>query len=100
MSDSVRVELILATADQQRLQEYNLAPGSTVAELLLAAAIADWPSLEGNIGIFARACKLSDILQEDDRVEIYRPLIADPKLQRRERAKGKVKISQVNKGRA
>ncbi|WP_312157957.1 RnfH family protein, partial [Pantoea piersonii] len=38
------------------------------------------------VGVFSRPVKLGDTLQEGDRVEIYRPLIADPKELRRQRA--------------
>lgn len=43
--------------------------------------------LENNkVGVFGKAAKLTDTLRENDRVEIYRPLIADPKESRRARA--------------
>ena len=38
------------------------------------------------MGIFGKLAKLDTVLREKDRVEIYRPLIADPKQVRKERA--------------
>lgn len=40
------------------------------------------------VGVFGRHCRLQDPLRDGDRVEIYRPLIADPKEMRRRRARG------------
>jgi uncharacterized protein len=82
----ISVELIYASAVNQDLLCFQVTPGTTVAQLIALAALHDLPTLEGNVGIFARPCKLSDTLKNGDRVEIYRPLIADPKHQRRERA--------------
>lgn len=87
-ASAIRVEVIYATAERQPLLQFELPTGATVADALAYARSLGLPelALEGNIGIFARACALSDVLRDGDRVEIYRPLIADPKLQRRERA--------------
>jgi uncharacterized protein len=82
----IAVELIYASAANQELLCFQVPQGTTVAELIALAPLHDLPTLEGNIGIFARSCKLNDALKNGDRVEIYRPLIADPKHQRRERA--------------
>ncbi|WGE14528.1 RnfH family protein [Pasteurella multocida] len=41
---------------------------------------------ENKVGIFSRPAKLTDQLKDGDRIEIYRPLLADPKEIRRKRA--------------
>ena len=46
-------------------------------------------SNENRVGVFGKLAKLSDGLQAGDRIEIYRPLIADPKEVRRRRAASK-----------
>jgi putative ubiquitin-RnfH superfamily antitoxin RatB of RatAB toxin-antitoxin module len=49
----------------------------------------DFPELEleeAKIGVFGKATAMTTVLNEGDRVEIYRPLIADPKEVRRKRA--------------
>lgn len=87
MSASVlMVEVAYASPMRQWLVAVSLPESATVADAIAAANLQDLPVLEGNVGIFARACQLSDVLKEGDRVEIYRPLIADPMLQRRNRA--------------
>jgi putative ubiquitin-RnfH superfamily antitoxin RatB of RatAB toxin-antitoxin module len=50
------------------------------------AASQRYRSGENKVGIYSRPVKLGDVLKEGDRVEIYRPLIADPKELRRQRA--------------
>ena len=67
-----------------------LAPGSTVGEAIRASGLlAQCPEIDINrnrVGIFGRLAKLDTPLQDGDRVEIYRPLNADPKEVRRRRA--------------
>ncbi|MBK8283467.1 MAG: RnfH family protein [Ahniella sp.] len=63
---------------------------STVAEALNASGVcADWPdlgALDERVGIHGRRCALDTVLATGDRVEIYRPLLIDPKDARRKRA--------------
>ena len=80
------VEVAYASPERQWLVAVSLAENATVSDAITAANLQDLPVLDGNVGIFARACQLSDVLKHGDRVEIYRPLIADPMLQRRNRA--------------
>ncbi len=64
----------------------SVAPGTSVAEAIAQSGLSDLPTLPGNVGIFARTCAPETVLQDGDRIEIYRPLKVDPKAQRRERA--------------
>ena len=80
------VEVAYASPERQWLVAVSLAENATVSDAITAANLQDLPVLDGNVGIFARACQLSEVLKHGDRVEIYRPLIADPMLQRRNRA--------------
>jgi len=72
------------------LTHLRLAPGSTVGEAIRASGLlAQCPEIDINrnrVGIFGRLVKLDTPLQDGDRVEIYRPLNADPKEVRRRRA--------------
>ena len=57
--------------------------------LSLSGIREEFPDMEQNlkaVGIFSRKVSLDDELREGDRVEIYRPLIADPKEMRKQRA--------------
>lgn len=91
LASALQVEVAYATARRQWLIALSVPKNATVADAIAIAAVnfpnfPNLPNLEGNVGIFARACQLNDVLKDGDRVEIYRPLIADPMLQRRARA--------------
>ena len=76
---------------------WNYPPGGTALQAIQASKIAErFPELADEdanklkMGIFGKQCKADQALRAGDRVEIYRPLIADPKQVRKERAaKGK-----------
>lgn len=86
----MRVEVVYARADAQTLLEIDLPPGATAGEAVTESGILarhpeiEWPGAP--IGIFGRRVEPGHLLREGDRVEIYRPLIADPKEARRRRA--------------
>ena len=67
-----------------------LDEGATVEQAIQASgllALRDDIDLSKNkVGIYSRPAKLQDVVNDGDRVEIYRPLIADPKELRRQRA--------------
>ena len=89
MSD-VSVEVVYALPERQYLKTVRLAEGSSVEEAIRASGLLDLRreiDLKNNkVGIYSRPVKLSDVVNDGDRVEIYRPLIADPKELRRIRA--------------
>ena len=66
-----------------------MPPGATVLQALqasgLAAAFPDLDLREAGVGIWGRKARLEQLLRDRDRVEVYRPLMVDPKLARRER---------------
>lgn len=83
----ISVEVVLAEATNQRLIKLKMVRGSRVIEAIEASGLplsAHAPS--ERVGIFGRRCRLSDVLDEGDRVELYRPLRHDPKVIRRRRA--------------
>jgi putative ubiquitin-RnfH superfamily antitoxin RatB of RatAB toxin-antitoxin module len=84
------VEVAYALADEQVILRVQAEAGITVEQALVRSKIAEqFPEIDlenVKVGIFGKAAKLSDELQEGDRVEIYRPLIADPKEVRKKRA--------------
>lgn len=87
----MRVEVIYALADSHDLAVVELAPGATVADAIRASGIAErHPEIDlkkNGAGIFGRLVPLNRPLAEGDRVEIYRPLVADPKELRRRRVR-------------
>ncbi|MNJ76922.1 Persistence and stress-resistance antitoxin PasI [compost metagenome] len=76
--------------ERQYVRQVKLAAGSNVEQAILASGLLelrnDIDLASNKVGIYSRPAKLSDVLNDGDRVEIYRPLIADPKELRRQRA--------------
>lgn len=76
--------------DRQELITLEVAGGSTVAEAIAQSGLPEmFDGFELNperVGVFGHKVSLEQVLQDGDRVELYRPLIADPKEVRRQRA--------------
>ncbi|TAK72211.1 MAG: RnfH family protein [Betaproteobacteria bacterium] len=85
---SMHIEVVYALPDKQERVLLNLPPGSTVLDAVQASGLLQrLPPLEpGCFGVWGRAVTPKTRLRDQDRVEIYRRLIADPKEVRRERA--------------
>jgi uncharacterized protein len=87
----LRVEVAYAEPQRAIVKTLSLAPGSRVSDALRMAALdPDFAGVDlanAVVGIFGRVTRTDHPLQEGDRIEIYRPLIADPKAARRARAK-------------
>jgi len=87
---TIRVEVVLAMPDSQKLVTLEVAGGSTVAEAIAQSGLPEmFEDFELNpdmVGVFGNKVSLDQALQDGDRVELYRPLIADPKEVRRQRA--------------
>ena len=87
---NINVEVIYALPTQQPLLHVQLAEGATVEDVIRASGVLDaYPEIDlakNKVGIFSKLVKLDDPVRDRDRVEIYRPLIADPKEVRRKRA--------------
>jgi putative ubiquitin-RnfH superfamily antitoxin RatB of RatAB toxin-antitoxin module len=91
----IHVEVIYALPETQPLLRVQLAEGATVNDAIRASGVLDaFPDIDlskNKVGIFSKLVKLDERVRDKDRVEIYRPLIADPKEVRRKRAEeGKV----------
>ncbi|CAH6661813.1 RnfH family protein [Pseudocitrobacter vendiensis] len=90
MPGKIVVEVAYALPQKQYLQRVTLEEGATVEQAILASGILtlrdDIDLAKNKVGIYSRPVKLQDAVQDGDRVEIYRPLIADPKELRRQRA--------------
>lgn len=85
---SMRIEVIYALPQKQERVSLDLPPDSTVLDAVQASGLLQrLPQLElGRLGVWGRPVTPETRLRDRDRVEIYRPLIADPKEVRRERA--------------
>lgn len=90
MNELINIQVCHALPERQDIVRLKLAEGATVRQALEASGLlAKFPEIsleEGKFGVFGKLMKLDTLLHEGDRVEIYRPLIADPKEVRRKRA--------------
>ncbi len=101
MKDAISIEVTYALPNKQTLLSISVSKGTTVEQAIEQSGILDIHSdinLELNkVGIWYKTTKLSTVLNNGDRVEIYRPLIADPKEIRKRRAEQAKQSGRVNK---
>jgi hypothetical protein len=94
-AETIPVEVTYALPDRQVILALEVAADATVATVIEQSGIlSQFPEIDlekNKVGVFGKLGKLTDTLHPGDRVEIYRPLIADPKEVRKQRAaSGKV----------
>jgi hypothetical protein len=89
-----RCTVAIDAASGPLLIDVELSLQATVADAVLQARKAlqavdgvDWDG--GATGVWGQRCERSAVPREGDRIELYRPLSADPRAQRRARARGK-----------
>ena len=92
MSDApLRIEIAYAEPQRAVVKSLRLPAGACVADALrLAELDADFSAVDfanSAIGIFGKLSRRDQLLRQGDRIEIYRPLSADPKEARRARAR-------------
>lgn len=107
MSDQLSIEVTFALPERQSLISLSVKAGTSVEQAIKQSGILNmYPDIDltkNKVGIWSRACKLQDVLTEGDRIEIYRPLIADPKEIRKlraQKAKEEGRANKVTGGRA
>lgn len=87
----IRVEVVYALRDEQVLLALEVEEGTTVRQAIEQSGITSrFPEIRvasERVGLFGTPARLDTKLKDGDRVEIYRPLIADPKTARRTRAR-------------
>jgi len=94
-AETIPVTVVYALADKQVVLALDVVADATIDEVIAQSGILEqFPEIElgkNKVGVFGKLGKLTDTLHAGDRVEIYRPLIADPKQVRKQRAaEGKV----------
>ncbi|MDR3351984.1 MAG: RnfH family protein [Zoogloeaceae bacterium] len=86
----ITVEVVYAFAERQEIIPLRLPVGSRLEDAVQASGLLQkYPEIDlakTKFGIFSKLAKPDALLREKDRVEIYRPLIADPKEVRKQRA--------------
>ncbi|MCI0400798.1 MAG: RnfH family protein [Gammaproteobacteria bacterium] len=88
--EGIQVEVAYALASAQVVIPLEVPLGSTLEQAIrLSGVLESCPDIDltqNKVGVFGKVRPLDHVLQHGDRVEIYRPLIADPKDARRRRA--------------
>ncbi|SEK57903.1 RnfH family protein [Nitrosovibrio tenuis] len=88
---AIQIEVVYALPDHQVMRQLRLPPGATAEQAVNLSGINHlFPQIDlsrHKLGIFGKLVKPDRTLREGDRVEIYRPLILDPKDNRRKRAR-------------
>lgn len=85
----LEIELVYIPTQKKMIHLHlKLPPGATVADVIALSGLQETnPEIEDlTVGIFAKAVSLDTLVKTGDRVEIYRPLLIDPKEKRRQRA--------------
>jgi uncharacterized protein len=90
MSEEIEIEVVYALPHEQLIVPLKIKLGTTVAQAIECSGVLEkYPEIDltqNKVGIFGKLTKLHAVLRNKDRVEIYRPLIANPKEVRRKRA--------------
>ena len=87
----LQIEVVFSDSRHQKLIQVLVPVNTTISEALkLSGVLLDFPNIDLNknkVGIFGKLCNLDKKINEGDRIEIYQPLVLDPKKIRSNRAK-------------
>jgi uncharacterized protein len=89
MAETIEVEVAYAEPSRQFLRRVSLRAGATVADAIAASGVEREFGIDASslaAGIWSKPVARDAKVADGDRVEIYRPLLADPKEARRRRA--------------
>jgi putative ubiquitin-RnfH superfamily antitoxin RatB of RatAB toxin-antitoxin module len=89
-TSTIQVQVCYALADKVYLQDVSITATGVIQDAIVASGVfQQYPEIElatARVGIFGKLKALDSLLQQGDRVEIYRPLQAEPMESRRRRA--------------
>lgn len=89
-AEKISIEVVYALPAEQTLLQLEVPQSTTIVDAVrLSGLLEKYPEIDlekGKFGIFGKLSKPDTVLRQKDRIEIYRPLIADPKEVRRKRA--------------
>ncbi len=90
MAELLQVEVCYATSGMEYLRALQVEEGTTIEGAIgLSGVLAELPEIDlalQPVGLYGKKKPLDTVLRDQDRIEIYRPLVADPKETRRRRA--------------
>ena len=97
----INIEVVFALPTTATCLSIEVQPGCTAEQAVIQSGIIEkCPEIDANaltLGVWNRAVKANYELKDGDRIEIYRPLIADPKDARRKRAEKAKEEGRANK---
>jgi hypothetical protein len=89
-AEALQVYVVYATPKDEFIHPMRVAPGTTIGQAIEGSGVlARFPEINlvtQPVGIYGKKKTLDTVLRERDRIELYRPLLADPKDTRRKRA--------------
>ncbi|CAH1528105.1 putative component of the Rsx system (modular protein) [Vibrio owensii] len=89
-SDMIHVEVVYALPQEQRVFNLVVNNQAAVEEIIRQSGVLElYPEIDlkkNKVGVYSRNVRLDATVRDKDRIEIYRPLLADPKEIRRKRA--------------
>ena len=90
LSELLHIEIVYGVPNKQELMSCPVAPNTTVEQAIIESGMLDlFDEIDlsvNSVGIWNKVVKLTDKVKDLDRIEIYRPLLADPKEVRKRRA--------------
>lgn len=90
VDDTLEVEVAYARPERQLILKVEVPAGTTAIEAVRLSGVEEqFPEIDlatNRLGVFGKLCKADRVLNAGDRVEIYRPLLVDPRTARRELA--------------
>lgn len=100
MSDKINIEVAYATTERQKIIKLEVDSGTTIIDAVRQSGITDvFPDLDietASFGIWSKVKPASTVILDGQRIEIYRPLLVDPKESRRKRAEKKAAQNRKN----
>ena len=91
MKDLIDVEVVLATPEKQVLIAIRIPPGATVSDVIAASRVdrqfPDVAIAKLSVGVWGRLVERDHVIRDGDRVEIYQPLLIEPREARRQLAR-------------
>jgi putative ubiquitin-RnfH superfamily antitoxin RatB of RatAB toxin-antitoxin module len=100
-TSQINIEVVYGSPDKQILLSLSMAQGCTVEQAIIESGMLglfNGIDLSINkVGIWNKVVKLAVVLEDSDRIEIYRPLLADPKEVRKRRAEKAIEEGRADK---
>lgn len=88
---AIKIEVVYANPEAQQLISLEVPEHCTVLQAIqFSGILKQFPEInlsQNKVGIFGKIVELNALVSEGDRVEIYHPLLIDPKEARKSRAK-------------